>query len=195
MRVSKIERETKETKINIGLDLDGQGKADIHTGVGFLDHMLTLFAFHGNFDLVVECMGDLEVDSHHTIEDLGIVLGQCFKEALGDRLGIMRYGAFTLPMDETLVSCHLDISNRPFLVFHVELPTTTLGNYDVEMTEEFFRAFAYQAGITLHLNLQYGKNIHHIIEACFKATARALKQAVSIDEANKDKVSSTKGVL
>lgn len=195
MRVSKINRDTLETKIEVGLDLDGQGKADIHTGVGFIDHMLTLFAFHGDFDLVVKCDGDLHIDSHHTVEDLGIALGNCFKESLGDKLGIVRYGSFSVVMDEALVTTNLDISGRPFLVYNAPVDMQQLGNYETEMTEEFFRAFANQAGITLHINKAYGKNTHHIIEAVFKSVARALKIAVAIDETKKQQVSSSKGVL
>lgn len=195
MRVSKMNRETKETQIELGLDLDGQGKADIDTGIGFIDHMLTLFAFHGDFDLVVKCQGDLVVDSHHTVEDLGIVLGSAFKEALGQKLGIIRYGSFSVVMDEALVTTNLDISGRPFLVYNASVEMQQLGNYETEMTEEFFRAFVNQAGITLHINKVYGKNTHHIIEAIFKSVARALKIAVAIDETKKEVVSSSKGVL
>lgn len=195
MRVSKIERTTSETKISVGLDLDGKGNAEIDTGIGFLDHMLTLFAFHGNFDLIIHCQGDLRVDSHHTVEDLGIVLGQCFFETLQDKVGITRYGAFSVPMDETLVHCHVDVSGRPYLVFNADIPKVVLGNYETEMTEEFFRAFVSHSGITLHINQQYGSNTHHIIEACFKATGRALKEAVSINTKQGAKIASTKGVL
>ncbi|MFV0394393.1 MAG: imidazoleglycerol-phosphate dehydratase HisB [Coprobacillaceae bacterium] len=195
MRNSKLQRDTKETKIELQIELDGTGKANINTGVGFMDHMLTLLAFHGDFDLVVKCNGDLEVDSHHTIEDIGIALGHCVKEALGDKRGIARYGDFTIPMDETLIRTTLDISGRPFLVYNVELPMEMLGNYETEMTEEFFRSFAFNAGITLHINELYGKNTHHIIEGCFKSLGRALKQAITIDESQKDKVMSSKGML
>ena len=195
MRIGKLERETKETKILVQIDLDGDGKSEIDTGIGFLDHMLTLFAFHGNFDLIVKCDGDLEVDTHHTIEDLGIALGTCIKEALGDKRGITRYGAFTIPMDETLVTTNLDISGRPYLVYHVELTCERIGTLETEMVEEFFRAFAFNSLITLHINEQYGTNNHHIVEAIFKSLGRALKQAVSIDELNKDKIVSSKGVL
>lgn len=195
MRIGKIERQTKETKILVQIDLDGEGKSEINTGIGFFDHMLALFAFHGNFDLVVNCDGDLEVDTHHTIEDIGIALGTCIKEALGDKRGIRRYGAFTIPMDETLVSVNLDISGRPYLVYHVGLTCEKIGTFETEMAEEFFRAFAFNSLITLHINEHYGKNNHHIVEAVFKAIGRALKEAVSIDEANKDKIVSSKGVL
>ena len=143
MRQAEIERQTKETYVYVSLNVDGKGEADVDTGVGFMDHMLELLAFHGNFDLKVRCKGDLQVDSHHTVEDLGIVLGQCFNKALGDKRGITRYGHFTIPMDEALVTTDLDFSGRPYLVFNVELDNIHLGNYEVEMTEEFFRAFAY----------------------------------------------------
>lgn len=195
MREAIINRESKETKIKMRLNLDGEGKTNIDTGIGFIDHMLELFAFHGSFDLDVECIGDINVDSHHSVEDIGIVLGDCIKEALGDKLGIYRYGYFKMPMDETLFETTLDISGRAFLVYNATLNTQRLGNYETEMTEEFFRAVAMHAGITLHLNLIYGVNTHHIIEAMFKSFARALKQAVSIDERNKDKVVSSKGIL
>lgn len=195
MREAIINRKTKETSIQMKLNLDGQGKANINTGIGFIDHMLDLFAFHGGFDLDVECIGDLNVDSHHTVEDLGIVLGMCIKEALGDKLGITRYGFFKMPMDESLFETVLDISGRAYLVYHVPVSTNVLGNYETEMTEEFFRAVAYNCGITLHMNLIYGSNTHHIIEAAFKSFGRALKQAVYIDINNKDKVISSKGIL
>lgn len=195
MRQAEIERQTKETYVYVSLNIDGKGEADVDTGVGFMDHMLELFAFHGNFDLKVRCKGDLQVDSHHTVEDLGIVLGQCFNKALGDKRGITRYGHFTIPMDEALVTTDLDFSGRPYLVFNVELDNIHLGNYEVEMTEEFFRAFAYNCIMTLHINEHYGKNTHHIIEAIFKSMARAIKEAVTIDEAHKGQVVSSKGVL
>lgn len=195
MREAHIERDTKETKVKVDLNLDGSGKVDVATGVGFMDHMLELLAFHGKFDLYVRVDGDLQVDSHHTIEDLGIVLGQCVSQALGDKKGITRYGAFTIPMDEALVACHLDLSGRPFLVFNVTLDNVLLGNYQTEMTEEFFRAFAFDSGMTLHFNEAYGKNMHHVIEACFKSFARALKEAVTINEKYRDEIVSSKGVL
>ncbi len=195
MRTSKIERNTLETKILVDLNLDGNGQSQIDTGIGFFDHMLTLLAFHGNFDLKVKCDGDLEVDGHHTIEDLGIALGLAFKEALGDKRGIKRYGAFTICMDEALVTTNLDISNRPFLVFNVNLTCERIGTFETELAVEFFRAFAFNGGITLHINEHYGDNNHHIVEAVFKSLGRALKEAVSIDEKNKDKVISSKGVL
>lgn len=195
MRQAEIERQTKETYVYVSLNIDGKGEADVDTGVGFMDHMLELLAFHGNFDLKVRCKGDLQVDSHHTVEDLGIVLGQCFNKALGDKHGITRYGHFTIPMDEALVTTDLDFSGRPYLVFNVELDNIHLGNYEVEMTEEFFRAFAYNCFMTLHINEYYGKNTHHIIEAIFKSMARAIKEAVTIDEAHIGQVVSSKGVL
>ncbi len=195
MRQAEIERQTKETYVYVSLNIDGKGEADVDTGVGFMDHMLELLAFHGNFDLKVRCKGDLQVDSHHTVEDLGIVLGQCFNKALGDKRGITRYGHFTIPMDEALVTTDLDFSGRPYLVFNVELDNIHLGNYEVEMTEEFFRAFAYNCFMTLHINEDYGKNTHHIIEAIFKSMARAIKEAVTIDEAHIGQVVSSKGVL
>ncbi|HBZ88838.1 MAG TPA: imidazoleglycerol-phosphate dehydratase HisB [Erysipelotrichaceae bacterium] len=195
MREAHIARATKETKVKVDLNLDGSGQVDVSTGVGFMDHMLELLAFHGKFDLYVRVDGDLQVDSHHTIEDLGIVLGQCLSQALGDKKGITRYGAFTIPMDEALVACNLDLSGRPFLVFNVTLDNVLLGNYQTEMTEEFFRAFAYNSGMTLHFNEAYGKNMHHVIEACFKSFARALKEAVTINEKYRDEIVSSKGVL
>ncbi|WP_249030297.1 imidazoleglycerol-phosphate dehydratase HisB [Tannockella kyphosi] len=195
MRASSLKRETLETSIELSLNLDGNGTSNIHTGVGFFDHMLTLLAFHGNFDLEVTCHGDLEVDCHHTVEDIGIALGICMKEALGDKLGIMRYGSFTIPMDEAKVTVDLDISARPYLVYNCDVSLPLLGNYETEMTEEFFRAFSQQAGITLHINKAYGKNTHHIIEAAFKATGRALAIALSNDPTRSNKVISSKGVI
>lgn len=195
MREAHIARDTKETKVKVDLNLDGSGQVDVSTGVGFMDHMLELLAFHGKFDLYARVDGDLQVDSHHTIEDLGIVLGQCLSQALGDKKGITRYGAFTIPMDEALVACNLDLSGRPFLVFNVTLDNVLLGNYQTEMTEEFFRAFAFNSGMTLHFNEAYGKNMHHVIEACFKSFARALKEAVTINEKYRDEIVSSKGVL
>lgn len=195
MREYSINRETKETKIQLSLNIDGKGDANIDTGVGFLDHMLTLLAFHARMDLSLKCEGDLQVDSHHTVEDIGIALGIALKNALGEKRGIVRYGSFTIPMDEALVTVDLDLSGRSYLVYNAELPTAVLGNYETEMTEEFFRAFAYNSLMTLHINEHYGRNTHHIIEAMFKATGRALRKAVSIDEEFKDEVSSSKGVL
>ncbi len=195
MRDAQITRITLETNLEIDLNLDGSGQTHVDTKIGFFDHMLTLFGFHGGFDLKVDCDGDIEVDSHHSVEDIGIALGTAFKEALGDKAGINRYGSFNLVMDEALVRVDLDISNRPFLVFNGDIPKVTLGNFECEMVEEFLRAFAFNAGITLHVNVEYGKNVHHIIEAIFKGLARALKEAVKVEEANRGKVSSTKGLL
>lgn len=192
MRMSNIERNTKETKINIELNLDG-GDVDISTGIGFFDHMLTAFGVHGGFGLRVEVKGDLEVDTHHTAEDTGIVLGKAFKQALGDMSGIERYGSFNIPMDESLAQVSLDISNRPFLVFNAKFEQELCGDYETCVTEEFWRAFAMNSGITLHINVPYGTNAHHQIEAIFKAVAHALKIAVT---KNSDgAVLSTKGVL
>ena len=195
MRSCAIERNTKETRIKIELDLDGTGKSQINTGIGFMDHMLTLFSFHSGIDLKVKCDGDLEVDGHHSVEDIGIVLGKCLSQALGDKKGIMRYGDCFLPMDETLAHCTLDISGRPFLVFNAELPAERVGTFETELTEEFFRAVAVNSGITLHLNLKKKKNTHHIIEALFKSFGRSLKQAIRVDENNKDKILSSKGLI
>lgn len=193
-RSSNIVRKTSETDIEIHLIIEGDGNADIDTGIGFLDHMLTLFTRHGGFNLAVKARGDLDVDSHHTIEDIGIVLGQCIKEASGERKGIKRYGTTFLPMDEALAMVSVDVSGRPYLVFEAELTAQRLGDFDTEMTEEFFRAFAFNAGITLHGKVLYGKNTHHMIEALFKAAARALKEALTEDESIKG-VMSTKGIL
>lgn len=193
MRTSQISRKTKETDISVTLALDGSGKAEIDTGIGFFDHMLTALAVHGGFDLTVRCAGDLNVDGHHSVEDVGICLGKAFGEALGDKSGIARFGSAFVPMDEALGFCALDISNRPFLVLRAEFHNEKIGDYDTCLTEEFMRAFAFQAGITLHLKAEYGKNDHHVTEALFKALARALKQAVS---KNADGAAlSTKGVL
>lgn len=192
MRTSNIQRNTKETKINIELNLDG-GEVEISTGIGFFDHMLTAFGVHGGFGLKVEVKGDLEVDTHHTAEDTGIVLGKAFKEALGDMSGIERYGSFSIPMDESLAQVSLDISNRPFLVFNAKFEQELCGDYETCVTEEFWRAFAMNSGITLHINVPYGTNAHHQIEAIFKAVAHAIKIAVT---KNSDgTVLSTKGVL
>lgn len=195
MRSCAIDRQTKETQIHMTLNLDGTGKASIDTGVGFMDHMLELFAFHSGIDLEVRCLGDLKVDSHHTVEDLGIVLGKCLIEALGDKKGIMRYGQMSIPMDEAMVTTTLDLSGRPYLVYNATLPMMLLGNYETEMTKEFFKAVSDNALMTLHIHELYGENTHHIIEAMFKSFARALKQAITIDEKNKDLVVSSKGVL
>lgn len=193
-RRAEIERKTAETQISIKLNLDGEGKCDIATGIGFLDHMLTLLAKHSFMDLTVKAKGDLEVDSHHTVEDIGIVLGEALQEALGDKAGIHRYGNCFIPMDETLAQVCLDFSGRPFLVFGAEIPKIQLGNYDAEMTEEFFRAVAMHCGLTLHIRVLYGSNVHHIIEAIFKAFARAVAEAAAVDSRVKG-VMSSKGVL
>lgn len=192
-RTAQISRKTKETDITVKLDLDAAPKAEIDTGIGFLDHMLTALAVHGGFYLYVKCVGDLYVDPHHTTEDIGIVLGQAFREALGDKSGIMRYGNAFIPMDESLAFCALDISSRPYLVFNAEFTYERVGAFDTCLTEEFMRAFAFNAGITLHLRCEYGANDHHKIEALFKALAYALKQAI---KRNSDgSVVSTKGML
>ena len=189
-RRAEIERKTAETQISIKLNLDGEGKCDIATGIGFLDHMLTLLAKHSFMDLTVKAKGDLEVDSHHTVEDIGIVLGEVLQEALGDKAGIHRYGNCFIPMDETLAQVCLDFSGR----FGAEIPKIKLGNYDTEMTEEFFRAVAMHCGLTLHIRVLYGSNVHHIIEAIFKAFARAVAEASAMDPRVKG-VMSSKGVL
>lgn len=191
MRTAEIKKKTKETDISVALDLDG-GKVNVRTGIGFFDHMLTAFAVHGGFGLEVFVEGDLDVDTHHTVEDTGIALGAAFKKALGDMGGINRYGSFYIPMDESLALCALDISNRPFLVFNAEFKEERCGEYETCCTEEFFRAFAVNAGITLHLNVLYGSNSHHEIEALFKAFAHAMKIAVAPSGGG---VLSTKGVL
>ena len=191
MRTSSISRKTKETDISLSFCLDG-GEISVSTGVGFFDHMLTAFAVHGGFGLTVKVCGDLDVDCHHTIEDTGIVLGQAIKKAVGDKLGIARFGSSYVPMDEALGFCALDISNRAYLVFDAAFTAPMIGSYDTQMSEEFFRAVATNAGITLHLKCEYGKNDHHIVEALYKAFARALKMAVKIEG---DTVLSSKGVL
>ena len=191
-RTAEIARKTKETDIKIKLNLDGSGVHDIDSGIGFFDHMLTALCVHGGFDLDISCKGDLYVDGHHTVEDVGICLGRAFSEALGDKSGIMRYGSAFIPMDEALGFCSLDISARPYLVFNADFSDDRIGEYDTCLTEEFMRAFAFNAGITLHLKEEYGKNDHHITEALFKALAHALNQAVSV---NGGVTLSTKGTL
>lgn len=191
---SLIERNTAETKIKLELAIDGDGTNDIDTGVGFLNHMLVLFSGHGFFDLHVSVDGDIEVDDHHTTEDVGIVLGQAFKEAIGDMKGITRYGEFTIPMDESLATVHLDISGRPHFVYNVEGLKEKVGTFDTELVQEFFQGFANHAGVTLHINLHYGTNTHHMIEAIFKAFARALDAASTINPRIKG-IPSTKGLL
>ena len=192
-RTAEINRETKETKVSLRLNLDG-GDAKASTGVGFLDHMLDLLARHGRLGLEVEASGDLETGAHHTTEDVGICLGQAIDQALGDRAGIRRYGSALVPMDEALGECAIDISGRPFCAFDAKLPDVTIAGFDSELTEEFFRAVATNAKLTLHLGTRYGSNAHHMIEACFKAFARALRQAVAIDP-DESGVPSTKGTL
>ena len=195
MRTTEFERNTAETQIRIMLNLDGSGRSDIQSGCGFLDHMLTLFARHGRFDLTLKCSGDTDVDYHHTVEDVGICLGKALFESLGDKKGIRRYGDITLPMDETLMLCAVDISGRDDLGFQVELPSNKVGDFDTELTEEFFLGFVRNAGLTLHFKQFAGKNTHHIIEAVFKAFGRALKTAVSIDPDFANEIPSTKGLL
>ena len=194
MRIGKINRATNETRVEVELNLDGAGVAQIDSGVGFFNHMLNLFAAHGQFDLKIFCAGDLEVDGHHSVEDIGISLGAALKEALGDKRSITRYGTFFLPMDETLALVSLDISGRPFLVCEVGELAPMIGNFDTELVEEFLRAFAFNAGITLHVKIFYGKNSHHKVEAIFKALGRALRIAVTRDEKIHG-VPSTKGIL
>ncbi|GAE88301.1 imidazoleglycerol-phosphate dehydratase HisB [Acetivibrio straminisolvens] len=193
-RKSEISRKTGETDISLSINIDGSGKGNITTGVGFLDHMLNLFARHGLFDLDVKAKGDLEVDAHHTVEDVGIVLGQAINQALGEKKSIRRYGSSFVPMDETLVLVALDLSGRPYLVFDAELKCERLGNMETELVEEFFRAVAFNAGITLHIKALYGSNTHHIIEAMFKAFGRALDDATRKDD-RIEGVMSTKGIL
>lgn len=192
MRNAAVERKTKETEIFVAVDLDG-GNISIDTGIGFFDHMLTALAMHSGIALTVMAKGDLEVDCHHTVEDVGIVLGQALSKALGDKSGIKRYGSFFIPMDEALAFASIDISGRPFLVFDAEMPQAVVGGFDCCMTEEFFRAFAFNAGITLHIKCEYGSNSHHIIEAIFKAVAHSL--ACAVEKTDSGKTLSTKGVL
>lgn len=194
MRVGKVFRETKETKIFVEINLDGVGKTEIHTGIGFFDHMLNLFAAHGQFDLIVDCDGDLNVDGHHSVEDVGIALGAALKDALGDKRGINRYGTFFLPMDESLAMVSLDISGRPFLVCEIGALTPMIGDFDTELVEEFLRAVAFNAGLTLHAKVLYGKNSHHKVEAIFKAFGHALRLAAESDPRVQG-VPSTKGVI
>ena len=193
-RTASIERVTKETRIRLSINLDGSGVGKICTSVPFLDHMLDLFARHGLFDLEVEAQGDIDIDFHHTVEDIGIVLGQALKEALGDKKGIRRYGQASVPMDETLASVALDLSGRPYLVYNVRLPKVKIGEFDVELGREFFQAFVNNAGTNLHLNVMYGDNVHHVLEACFKGFARALDMATQLDP-RIEGVMSTKGKL
>jgi len=193
-RNAKVERNTTETRVKLSLGIDGTGKGKVDTSVPFLDHMLTLTAKHGLFDLTVQAKGDIEVDYHHTVEDVGIVLGQAFKQSLGDMKGIRRYGMAKVPMDEALAEAVVDISGRPNLVYKVKMPKGKVGDFDVELAYDFFKAFTDHAGVTLHINVPYGDNLHHIIEAVFKAFARAMDAATIIDARNKG-VPSTKGMI
>lgn len=195
MRVAEVKRTTAETDVYVKINLDGTGENDISTKIGFLDHMLVLFAKHGRFDLTVKCDGDIEVDGHHTTEDIGIALGQAFKEALGDKRGIKRYGSTILPMDEALILSAVDISGRPYLRYRMKIPAPMVGDFDTELLREFVIAFAFNAGLTLHIRRLDGINSHHIIEGTFKSLARTLRKAVAIDSEAKDEIPSTKGVL
>lgn len=195
MRTAEINRKTNETDIKLSLNLDGTGKSEIDTGCGFLDHMLTLFARHGGFDLTVSCKGDTYVDYHHTVEDIGIALGDAFKSALGDMRGITRYGSFILPMDESLIMTAVDISGRSHLSYDLQIPAQKVGDFDTELTEEFYLGFVRHAAVTLHIKELSGTNSHHIIEGAFKSVARSLAAAVKIDESRRDEIPSTKGVL
>ena len=195
MRQAEISRKTGETDIRVELALDGTGKAKIDTGVGFLDHMLELTARHGRFDLAVFCKGDTRVDDHHSVEDIGIALGQALDKALGDRKGITRYGQMILPMDESLILSAVDLSGRGYLVYDLQIPTEKVGTFDTELTEEFFRALAHNARMTLHIRKLSGSNSHHIIEGAFKSVARSLRQAVRPDPDCPEEIPSTKGVL
>ncbi|MBL8549871.1 MAG: imidazoleglycerol-phosphate dehydratase HisB [Hyphomonadaceae bacterium] len=195
MRKAKIQRDTKETKISVELNLDGTGAAEIATGIGFLDHMLESFAKHSAIDLKVKAVGDLHIDMHHTTEDTGIAIGQAVKQALGDFAGVRRFGHAYIPMDETLSRAALDLSNRPYLIWHVKLPRPKLGDMDTELFKEWFHAFAMNAGACLHVENLYGDNTHHIVESCYKALARALRHAVEIDPRLAGAIPSTKGSL
>ena len=195
MRTSTINRRTAETDISLTLDLDGSGASVIDSGCGFLDHMLTLFARHGRFDLNLTCKGDTYVDDHHTVEDIGIVLGQAFSEALGDKKGVCRYGSMILPMDESLILSAVDLSGRAYLRFDLDIPTQKVGSFDTELVKEFWLAFTRDAKCTLHLEKLAGENSHHIIEGAFKSVGRSLRQAVAIDKDFAEEIPSTKGVL
>ncbi len=195
MRTSVINRKTAETDIQLSINLDGEGKSEINTGVGFLDHMLTLFASHGRFDLTVDCKGDIEVDDHHSAEDIGICLGKAFDEALSEKKGITRYGSMILPMDEALILTATDISGRACLCFNVDFPTEKIGTFDTELLEEFLLAFVRNCPMSLHVKKLAGSNSHHIAEGVFKSMARTLKTAVAVDPSLGDKIPSTKGVL
>lgn len=195
MREASITRKTAETDIALRLKLDGSGKSEIATGCGFLDHMLTLFARHGRFDLTLNCVGDINVDMHHTTEDIGIVLGQAFSSALEDRRGICRYGWFLLPMDEALIAAAIDISGRPYVGYEASIPAEKVGEFDTELVKEFLLAFSRTLGASIHVRQLAGENSHHIIEGMFKALARALKQAVSVETGFENEIPSTKGVI
>jgi len=195
MRKGAVSRKTKETDVEVELNLDGQGRSQVATGIGFLDHMLDLLARHSRIDITVKAKGDLHIDQHHTTEDVGIALGQAMKQALGDMKGITRYADVHMPMDEALTRVAIDISGRPYLVFKAEFSRDKVGSFDTELVEEWFRAFAINAGVTLHVALLYGSNDHHIAESCFKGLARALRAAVSIDPRAANEVPSTKGSL
>jgi imidazoleglycerol-phosphate dehydratase len=195
MRKAEIVRETKETSVTLAVDLDGTGRTSVATGVGFLDHMLDLLGRHARFDLDIKAVGDLHIDFHHTTEDVGIVLGQAVRKALGDMRGITRYADVLLPMDETLTRVAIDISGRPFLVFRTEFAVPKIGEFDTELVREFFQAFASNAGVTLHVETLYGVNAHHIAESCFKGLARVLRAAMAVDPAAAGEIPSTKGAL
>jgi imidazoleglycerol-phosphate dehydratase len=195
MRTGKVKRTTKETDIDVAVDLDGKGASQIATGIGFLDHMLDLLARHSRIDITAKAKGDLHIDDHHTAEDVGIALGQAFKQALGDMKGITRYSDVHVPMDEALTRVAVDISGRPFLVFKVAFKRPKIGTFDTELVNEWFQAFAMNAGITLHVETLYGSNDHHISESCFKGLARALRAAIAVDPRAKDEIPSTKGSL
>ena len=194
-RSTQIERKTGETDIRLTLNLDGCGHSDVDSGCGFLDHMLTLFARHGRFDLTLSCAGDVQVDDHHTVEDIGICLGEAFLECLGDKRGITRYGDITLPMDESLILCAVDLSGRGVLGYALDIPTEKVGTFDTQLCEEFFLAFVRESRMALHLRQLAGSNSHHIIEGAFKAAARALRKAVALDPDAQDEIPSTKGIL
>ena len=195
MRTATIKRDTKETQIRLELNLDGTGRADIATGCGFLDHMLELFARHGDFDLTVACHGDTQVDCHHSVEDIGICLGKAFTQALGDKRGITRYGQFLLPMDETLVLSAVDLSGRDYLSWAVDLPTAKVGDFDTELAKEFWLGFVRNCPASIHIRELAGENTHHILEAVFKGMGRTLKEAVALDQKHRDEIPSTKGTL
>ena len=195
MREASVKRTTKETDIALTLNLDGEGRGEISTGVGFLDHMLTLFCAHSGYDLSVKCVGDVEVDDHHSVEDIGIALGQAFAKALGDKRGVHRYGYMILPMDETLILSAVDLSGRAHLSYGLDIPSPQVGTFDTELVEEFFLSFVRNAALTLHVKKMAGKNSHHIIEGAFKSVARSLAKATAIDAARADVVPSTKGIL